>query len=66
MTRSKPSKRKPPKIVKSLEEKWEDKQKKKLKKCTCGHANFRCDKKCSQHLTLHDFFQRYKQTKKCY
>lgn len=60
------AKRKSPKIVKSLEEKWEDKQKKKLKLCTCGHANFRCDKKCSQHLNMHDFFKRYKATKQVY
>lgn len=60
------NKRKNPKVVKSLEEKWEDKQKKKLKLCTCGHANFSCERKCSQHLNLHDFFQKYKRTKKVY
>lgn len=56
--------KKPPKIVKSLEEKWEDRQKKKLKHCTCGHANFSCHRKCTQHLNMHDFFEQYKKKKK--
>jgi hypothetical protein len=60
------NKRKSPKIVKSLEEKWEEKQKKKLKLCTCGHANFSVARKCSQHLNLHDFFHRFQKTKKVY
>jgi hypothetical protein len=52
------------KIVKSLEEKWQDKQEKKLKHCTCGHATYRVDKKCKQHLNLHDFFQQYRSKKR--
>jgi hypothetical protein len=51
------------KIIKSLDEKWEDRQRKKLKHCTCGHATFSVDKKCKQHLNLHDFFQKYKKRK---
>ena len=58
------NRRKKMKVVKSLDEKWEDKQKEKLKHCTCGHATFKVDKKCTQHLNLHDFFEQYKKKRK--
>ena len=62
--KSKKERRKKFKIEKSLDELWEERQKKKLKHCPCGHVNHGGDKKCTQHLSIYDFFDRYQRTHK--